>query len=202
MELGLGRKLSPRGRVVRSGPAASGRSGEHVTAIDFGDLSPDAHQRLAAAVVARARPVPSPGGTPGDGTTAARPETDLRERRQLPRGRYTKAIHGRVEDGKIVLMGSNLSPKGMQIDPEPRLALGDVLRLDLYGHGEIPPLRLEAWVARDDGESGLYLEFAKLWPGAPALIERLIKTLPLVSPGEGEMVISEVIESNTLGRAR
>jgi hypothetical protein len=83
----------------------------------------------------------------------------------------------------------------MQVDPEPRLALGQTLKLDLYGHGDIPPLRLEARVARDDGEQGVYLEFTKLWPGAPALIERLIKTLPLLSPGEGEMVISEVIES-------
>jgi len=208
-ELGLGRKLAPKGRVVRSAPAPSGRPGEHVTAVDFGQLLPDAHQRLAAAVVARARQAVAPvralrptgapdGGSAGDG----RAEADLRDRRQLPRGVYTKAVHGRMEGGQIVLMGSNLSPRGMQIDVEPRLGVGNTLRLDLYGHGDIPPLRLEARVARDDGEEGLYLEFVKLWPGAPALIERLIKALPLATPGEGGLVISEVIEGDTFGRDR
>jgi len=70
-------------------------------------------------------------------------------------------------------------------------------RLRLSG-GTRGSLRLEARVARDDGERGLYLEFENLWPGAPDLIERLLKTLPLVSPGEGRFVISEVIEGNTL----
>jgi len=203
-ELGLGRKLAPKGHVVRSAPAHASRPGEHVTAIDFGELAPDAHQRLAAAVVARARrtvaPVTAP--RPVGAADGGRAEADLRDRRQLPRSVYTKAIHGRVEGERIVLMGSNLSPRGMQIDAEPRLGVGNALRLDLYGHGDIPPLRLEARVARDDGEDGLYLEFVKLWPGAPALIERLIKTLPLATPGEGDLVISEVIESDTLGRDR
>ena len=111
-------------------------------------------------------------------------------------------MHGRVEDDQLVLMGSNLSPKGMRVDAEPRLQVGACLKLNLYGHGDIPPLRLEARVARNDGEQGLYLEFTDLWPGAPALIERLIKTLPLVSPGAGGMVISEVVEADTMGDRR
>jgi len=198
-DLGLGRKLKLPARVVRSEPAASGRPGDHVVAVDFGDLSPDTHQRLAAAVVARARhAVAPPPEAPAPAAPVDAAVGELLERRQVPRGRYTRAVHGRVGDAQVVLMGSNLSPRGMQIDPEPRLVLGQQVKLDLYGHGDIPPLRLEARVARDDGERGLYLEFENLWPGAPDLIERLLKTLPLVSPGEGRFVISEVIEGNTL----
>jgi hypothetical protein len=199
-ELGLGRKLKVHGRVVRCAPAPSARPGEHVAAIDFGELTPDAHQRLAAAVVARARqvapPVEAPVPPPRTGEASAPAHlAEVEERRSMPRGQYTKAIHGQVAGEQIVLMGSNLSPAGMRIDPEPRLGLGVTLKLDLYGHGDIPPLRLQARVARDDGEQGLYLEFQDLWPGAPALIERLIKTLPVVSPQAGGMVITEVIES-------
>ena len=195
VELGLGRKLALKGRVVRCDRALSGEADERIAAIDFGEIPPDAHQRLAAGVVARARravvTASAPTATPA--AVGARSEAGPTDRRRLPRGHYTKAVHGHIDHEQIVLMGSNLSAKGMQVDVEPRLAIGACLQLDLYGHGEIPPLRLEARVARDDGEQGLYLEFVRLWPGAPALIERLIKTLPLVSPGEGDLVISEVV---------
>ncbi|MBW2316552.1 MAG: PilZ domain-containing protein [Deltaproteobacteria bacterium] len=205
-ELGLGRKLGLKGHVVRSEAAASGQPGEQVVAIDLGELPPDAHQRLAAGVVSRARKTAAPIDVPKRGgpepIEALDEVSDGGERRRLPRGIYTKAVHGRVDGAQLVLMGTNLSPKGMQVDPEPRVELGASLKLDLYGHGDIPPLRLEARVARDDGERGLYLEFVRLWPGAPAVIERLIKTLPLVAPGEGRMVISEVVESDPLGRPR
>jgi hypothetical protein len=123
------------------------------------------------------------------------PELAARDRRRMPRGHYTKAVHGQLGEQRVVLVGANLSPRGMQVDPDPRLALGMRLKLDLYGHGSIPPLRIDARVARDDGERGLFLEFEGLWPGAPAILERLVKTLPLITPGTGAgMVISEVVE--------
>ena len=198
-EVGLGRKLVVKGRARRSEPAPDG-SADRVVAVDFGELSPDAHQRLAAAVVARVRSTtretsalrPPPPGSDG---SFEKPEVDLDERRRLPRAYYTKAVHGRLGEEQLVLMGSNLSPAGMQVDPEPRLALGARVKLDLYGHADVPPLRLDARVARDDGELGLYLEFENLWPGAPATLERLVKRLPLISPGSGSsMLIGEVIE--------
>jgi hypothetical protein len=191
-EIGLGRKLSIKGQVMRSEPAPDGKAGERVLAIDFGDLSADAHQRLAAAVVARVRPPASeaPAARP-----PARPELAVGERRHQPRSHYTKAVHGQLGEQRVVLVGANLSPRGMQVDPDPRLSTGMRLKLDLYGHGSIPPLRLDARVARDDGERGLYLEFENLWPGAPAILERLVKTLPLITPGTRRgMVISEVVE--------
>jgi len=193
-EVGLGRTLVIKGQVMRSEPAPDGKPGERVLAIDFGDLSPDAHQRLAAAVVARVRPTtaqdPDASGEP-----SRRSELAAGERRHLPRSHYTKAVHGQLGEQRVVLVGANLSPRGMQVDTDPRLSPGMRLKLDLYGHGSIPPLRLDARVARDDGERGLYLEFENLWPGAPALLERLVKTLPLITPGSGRgMVISEVVE--------
>jgi len=195
-ELGLGRKLAIKGRVARSQEASAGSKDEFVAAIDFGELTPDTRQRLAAGVVARAHHRPPPPQAAHSEATPDEAEVQLRERRQGPRGPYTKAVHGRLADDQVVLMGSNLSKYGMQVDPEPRLALGMKLKLDLYGHGDIPPLRLDAEVARDDGARGWYLEFVNLWPGAPALLERLVKTLPLATPGpEGSgIVISEVIE--------
>ncbi len=201
-ELGLGRKLKIQGRVVRSKPAEEGAEGEFVSAIDFGDLAPDVRQRLAAGVVARARQVPTPKPQPAIAKTepiSLEPEPQAAEepgeRREHARGTYTKAVHGRVGDVHVVLMGSNLSCAGMQVDRDPNLAIGQRLKLDLYGHGDIPPLRIEAHVARDDGERGFFLEFQSLWPGAPALLERLIKTLPVLTPSQDEaMVISEVVE--------
>jgi len=198
-ELGLGRTLRLKGRVARTEPAPAGAAREHVAAVEFGELGPDVHQRLAAAVVARFRPAASPAPSPD---LAVERDLEIEERRRLPRRRYTRALHGRVDESHVVLMGANLSPRGMRIDPEPRLAVGETLKLDLYGQGDVPPLRLDARVARDDGERGLYLEFIDPWPGAPALIERLIKTLPVVARGEGEMVISEVVEADTLGDRR
>lgn len=202
-DLGLGRKLKIRGRVRRSQPAPAGGEGEFVVAVDFGDLAPETRQRLAAAVVARALPTSLPRPAASAASAAPRPEPsetaplacEPSDRRQQPRGAYTKPVHGRLDEAQIVLMGTNLSPEGMRVDPEPRLELGMRVTLDLYGHGDIPPLRLEAEVARDDGERGLFLEFQDLWPGAPALLERLVKTLPVIAPGHDEsVVVTEVVD--------
>lgn len=193
-ELGLGRKLKVNGRVVRMLPAPAGSEREFVAAVDFGDLAPEVRQRLAAGVVARARRAPAPEPERRE-PEVQELDTSPRERRQQPRGHYTKAVHGKVGENTLVLMGSDLSPDGMHVEPEPSLSLGARLTLDLYGHCDIPPLRIQASVARDDGERGLYLAFQNLWPGAPALLERLIKTLPLIARNtENGLVITEVVE--------
>lgn len=206
-ELGLGGS-GLDARVVRCSEAPEGRPGEHVVAVSFEEPSVDAQQRLAAAVAARAHRPAAPEAPPsrderttaqrptnGGATVAERPVIDLVERRRLPRVEFTETVHGRVGGAPVVLMGSDLSPRGMQVQPESRLRIGLRLTLDLYGHGDIPPVRLEARVARDDGERGLFLEFVNLWPGASALIQRLIGKLPLLEPGaERGMVISEVVE--------
>jgi len=204
--LGLGRTLGVTGRVLRCEPALDGEPGEHVAAVEFDELGADVHQRLAAAVVARAHKASAPAARAGPSPSAAPaasvwPDREIAERRHQPRARYERPV--RAEDGgeHRVLMGANLSPQGMRVAPDPRLCLGDRMQLELFGSGDVPPVCVEAEVARNDGDRGLYLAFRGLWPGAPALLDRIVRSLPLVSAGDGdEVVISRVLDVEPAAR--
>jgi hypothetical protein len=104
------------------------------------------------------------------------------------------------EDTRVlhVLVGRDLSPHGMRIEPHPELALGQRLRLALYEPSIGRPVVLGAEVARDDGESGLALRFADLAPEAVEAIGTIAASLPAVEalrPEVARIVVGELLRA-------
>jgi hypothetical protein len=88
----------------------------------------------------------------------------------------------------------------MRVEPDDSLALGDELRLALYGHTRLPPVLLNAVVARDDGDEGWMLQFRDVSDATAAELTQLIDSLPdidaPVSPG---LLVSEILERHEDG---
>lgn len=121
------------------------------------------------------------------------------ERRQHPRGSYAERVVAFGERTSRVLMGRDLSPGGMRVEALPDLEPGDRLRLAIYGPDQVEPTMVEAEVVRDDGESGMALQFLDVAADVASRLEKLVACLPDVESLENEeaeslgTVISEIL---------
>jgi len=215
--------LDLRGRVVRS----CSQGGRFSIGMLFDrDLPATTRQRLGsllnswshgeefAAATDRAGSLPAcespaiPGLTLDDETDPAIPThlpVDLRgptegsDRRRHRRGPFVRAIEAVGQDGTAVLMGRDLSPGGMRVEPLPDLGVGDRLEVAIYGPDRPDPYRVVSEVVRDDGEEGLALAFRDVPPEVAAGLEKIVACLPdIESLQEGEAaglgsVITEVV---------
>ncbi len=122
------------------------------------------------------------------------------ERRGDVRGSFAVPVVARNDDVRRMLIGRDLSTRGMRVEPHADVTLGDRFRLALYGADSPEPLVVEATVSRDDGEHGLALRFEDLTPHASVELDKLVACLPdLESVREGEAlglgaVVGEVLE--------
>jgi len=94
------------------------------------------------------------------------------------------------------LVGRDLSPLGMRVDPHPELALHQRLRLALYEPSVGRPLLLEAEVARDDGEAGLALRFVDVASEVAGEIASIVASLPALEslrPEGRRIVVGEYL---------
>jgi hypothetical protein len=209
---GLRRPLRLRGRVVRSTGARDGDGGAaHEVAVEFGSLGNAAAAAVAELVHAHGRGPASwkdapraAGAEPADedasaGETTLRPmrDPDAPDRRRSPRLRYAKPVLVKGDGASRVLMGRDLSTGGMRVMRDRTLAVGERLKLALYGQDGIPPLMLQAEVAREDGPF-LVLRFDD--PGDAALdqLHRIMTSLPLSGADEAgratPLVVSEIVD--------
>ncbi len=204
------RPLRLRGRVIRADRSTRGDAeAGHEIAVVFDVLSEPAYQTLAELVQRHDRgPAEWKGAPPRElapaepGEDAAVParqrDPEAPERRRSRRLRYAKPVLVKREGASRVLMGRDLSSGGMRVVRDPNLRLGDQLKLAIYGQDGIPPLMLQATVAREDGPF-LVLLFEN--PGDAALeqLNRVMTSLPLSGHGEGgrptPLVVSEVVET-------
>jgi hypothetical protein len=126
------------------------------------------------------------------------------ERRTAERHSYDQRVVALSQEATRVLLGRDLSTRGMRVDEAPGLRVGDKLRLAIHSGARSEPLVIEAEVYRDDGESGLVLTFDPEEDEARRL-GRMLVHLPLLDgdTGGGEdiederacgMVVSEIIE--------
>jgi hypothetical protein len=84
----------------------------------------------------------------------------------------------------------------MRVEREATFALGDELKLAVYGGVGSSPVMLKAVVERDDGEQGWYLRFEALAPAVAKDIGKLLDSLVPIDPPEGAgRVLTEVLES-------
>ena len=141
-----------------------------------------------------------PSARPGASTVSAplTPTTSKAERRRSQRKRFSQRILAGGGGSSQVLIGCDLSTGGMRVAPNPDLALGDELKLALYGGAGRPPVMLKALVVRGD-EDGWVLEFRDMSPEAVAKLEQVVASLPQLatssdqSPGAGT-VVSEIVD--------
>lgn len=194
------RALALRGRVLRrDAGAADASDAPHGLAVGFDPLPSRAQRRLdgllgrlargPAALARRAAQAaaPSPPPTPivpllaEEPAPEPAPQDAVVERRRLPRGRLDREVVALDATGSRALhalVGRDLSPAGMRIDPHPELALHERLHLALYEPSEPSPLLVDAEVSRDDGEAGLALHFLDVAPETGARLERMVAALP------------------------
>lgn len=113
-------------------------------------------------------------GGPRTATTA----TSRGDRRRRPRGRFETSFLAETSRGPLVLLGRELSARGMRVERLEELRVGDRFRLALHGPGPTEPLVVEAEVARDDGSQGYALLFRGISPETETTLEKLVGCLP------------------------
>jgi hypothetical protein len=169
-------------------------------AIFDGDLS--AAEPREARVVG-SRPVQPEGeeATAGAGASSGTEEdAPAGNRRATPRHAFDRRVVALGEEAARVLLGRDISRRGMRVDPSPTLGVGDRLQIAIHTPERKTPLVLQAEVARDDGERGLLLQFVELAADADSYLNQLIQPLPeLAEPSraddaEPQMVVSEILE--------
>ena len=210
---GLRRPVRLRGRVARSAPipapADDGAAGFEL-AVRFGPLGRTAADAVAKMVREYGRgpaswkdapriaaPEPSGPEESADDAPGSRRDRDAPNRRRSQRLRYAKPVLVKGDGASRVLMGRDLSTGGMRVVRDPNLAPGERLKLALYGQDGIPPLMLQAEVAREDGPF-LVLIFEDPGDAGREQLRRIMTSLPLSGGDEaGEttpLVVSEIVE--------
>jgi hypothetical protein len=220
------RPLRLRGRVVRREvvereggrrcqialqfEALSGRAQAHLDALLAERSSGPAAMRGGGAREAGSRSERRSGS--GFRTLTAEPERpplptdELRQRENDRRRRRRCEWHQEVvaldeETARVlhVLIGTDLSPGGLRVEPHPLLRIGDRLKLALYDAGEAEPLLVEARVGRDDGRRGCGLIFENVPDDVGLRLESMVLDLPPVSALSGDdekpaaVVVGEIL---------
>lgn len=142
----------------------------------------------------RERPPENPaGGVPetvtrsseaagGTGRESAGPDPETiptqEDRRRNPRGEYQTEIQALSPTSTGVILGHDLSIEGMRVAPLEGLELGTRLTLALQRGGRRDPVVVDAEVAREDGDRGLWLRFTNLAAARAQELEVLICELP------------------------
>jgi hypothetical protein len=120
------------------------------------------------------------------------------DRRLVPRRSYAgRRVVALGEEAARVLIGRDLSPGGMRVDPTPALQLGQRFRLALHVSQRETPLVVVAEVARDDGERGLVLRFHDVGEPGVRFLTKMIDALPVLETSNASaerVVVSEILE--------
>jgi hypothetical protein len=123
--------------------------------------------------VEQAEPAPEPA--------AAAPDLDRRRRPRAAFRHEVVSLDGDSRQVQHVLVGTDLSLRGLSVEPHPLLRIGDRLKLALYDADRAQPLVLDARVERADGRRGCALIFEDVPAEAASQLEAMVAQLPLVS---------------------
>ncbi len=101
-----------------------------------------------------------------------------------------------VEAGRV-LVGRDLSPRGMRVDADAGVAPGDRLALALHVRTREQPVVVGAEVAGDGAAGGLILRFVDVSEDAQACLARAGTCLSIAAPdaarGDAGLVVSEIL---------
>lgn len=136
---------------------------------------------------------------PSLGEIRVRLDARTKNGRSAARGQFESAVVAVGHSGRKVLIGRDLSARGMRIERLADLRLGDRFRLALHGPGTQAPFVVHAEVARDDGDRGFALIFDRVDRETAKALEKLVACLPdIESLEDGEIgglgaVLSEIM---------
>ncbi len=208
------RPLGLAARVVRSERRRGAEAEQRVAlALRFDRLAPEQRARIEALLAAHALGPPplvrSEGATEDSGAEPTRGaslgasgDPSAPDRRRGPRAPHRTEVLALDPDLRRVchsLLGLDLSPAGIRVEPHPELVIGDVVKLALHDAACDGSLTVEAEVARDDGPRGLWLRFAGLDAEAERGIARILARAPQLesaaaAPGEA-LVLAELVSA-------
>jgi hypothetical protein len=121
------------------------------------------------------------------------------DRRGHPRGQFESTLAAENGDGPFVLIGRDLSARGMRIEHHPDLHVGARFRIALHGPVPGDPFLVGAEVVRDEGANGFGLVFDKVDKETARELEKMVACLPNVeSLEDGEVaglgsILSEIM---------
>jgi hypothetical protein len=115
------------------------------------------------------------------------------ERRGYARRDLNRRVVALSEEATRVLVGRDISVGGMRVNPNPRLSVGDDIRLAMHVEQLSVPLVVTAKVHRDDGERGLVLRFHHLEPEAARALDAMLDTLPVIDPSASDPGTGQVV---------
>ena len=119
-----------------------------------------------------------------------------REHERQPRGAYDTEVQiSGMEE--CVLVGRDLSPGGIRVDPHPALTIGAQIRLAIAGTGD-EPVVVDAEVIRDDGELGTALRFRGLVKNDELRLIQLVEGLPTLESATESGVAQGVVLTQLL----
>jgi len=211
----LGRNLGGSGglalgaRVVRSGPTEGIGDGGYATAVVF-DLLPRAEARRLREILAAHRTAPASlahadvvrAHTLDMVASQVAPSrddvSDVVERRQGPRYAIDRHVIALGVEAACVLIGRDISLKGMRVDSHDSIDVGDELQVALHVGTSSEPLVVQARVERDDGDQGMMLSFHGLSETAESYLDKQVGFLPILAARGGDqgsgVIVSQVLE--------
>lgn len=205
-ELTEPRKLRLRGCVLSARPAIRAETTQYDISIAFEPL--ELGDRVTLRAVMAGQPIdfrPKAWLMTTPGPPACAPRAPRRRRSVVPTGGdrrsetrrlFNRQLLGGAEGIARILIGRDLSTRGLRVEREASFELGDELKLALYGGVDASPVMLKAVVERDDGELGWYLRFAALPAAVERDLEKLLESLvPIDLPQGAGRVLTEVLES-------
>jgi hypothetical protein len=193
---------SYRGKVMRTNcvEMPDGSRGYSVV-IAFQELEDDRRQRIETllaghALAARIKPL------------VELPERELvlqdDDRRRAARHVYPRRIAAFTPadtEGPSLVIGRDLSMRGMRLAPHPDLRVGSRIAVALYRGASLRPIVLEGEVLRDDGAMGVGVRFDPLSPDQARELGSMLEQLPQIRTtyaGEDEaeaVVVAKLVQS-------
>ena len=147
----------------------------------------------AAAHAAPEQPAPAQAVTP----SAPQPPKEEKERRVNDHHAMDRHLIALGDEASRVLMGRDISVRGMRVDANPLLVVGEQLTLAIHVNGRKAPMVLRALALRDDGEHGMALRFLDIKGETRRTLSEAIKDLPVLEPDESEneqgYIMSEIL---------
>jgi len=200
------RELSLQGHVlsVREIPGSGGKNYDISVTFDPIPLTDRVTLRsVMAGQPIDFRPRPSLRVDPGPPAVAAYSPRRRRsvvpvsgDRRKRPRRIYNRQILGGTEGIARVLIGRDISTRGMRVERGALFELGHEIKLAIYGGMGVSPVLLKAVVERDDGDAGWFLQFAELSEAVESDLTELLESLPPIGTADGAgSILTEVLES-------
>lgn len=196
-DLAGGRPFTLRARALRARGEDDRENGERVLRCRFESLTPYQSRRLRK-TVERYRAGPE-RYAPELAASTHPPSGHEGDRRSDVRESLDRRVVELGKEAARILMGRDVSLGGMRVDPNPRLHVGQDVRLAIHLEDSASPLLVNARVHRDDGDSGLALRFHALDPGAVRSLRRRLESPPVLAceglTREMGCVLSEIVEA-------